>query len=186
VSSLHFNLNRPIHLARRNAFFERAAELLNIPILGLDLRTRLRLVDTILSLLQAAERHAFFAARSVDTSERERDFQRVLHLITDNAQSIDTMWQQQAHLVEEESSLCRFLGASPEQCVLPAMHYQRRAEDIHQGLWHVLQLVHVPYRQMHEAIREAMSAEERERYDRAYASFRQEVLTRFPVPAPGA
>ncbi len=182
MSRVHFNLNRPIHLARRDAFFERAAELLNIPIQDMELARRQTLAQTVLRLLQASERHAFFAARSADTIERERDFQRVLRLIIDNVESIAAMWLQQSNLVEEQSSLCRFLQTGPEQCVLPAMHYQRRAEDIHQGLSHVLQLLHVPYRKLQQTVSATLKPDERKRYKKAYAAFNEEARSRFPAP----
>jgi len=96
-------------------------------------------------------------------------------------QAVQAMMQHQAHLEMEESFLCQFLNTSSEQCVLPAMHYQRRAEDILQGLWNMLQLAHTPYRALQEANTQSMSADERNRYNKAYASFREEVNVRFSL-----
>jgi len=181
VNKSHFNLNRPIHLARRDVFFERAVEMLNMPLQELDILLRIKHAEMILSLLKTSESHAFFATRS-SASLQEHDFLRFLKLIADNVQSIHAMMQQQSHLEGEEGFLCQFLGATAEQCALPAMHYQRRAEDILQGLWHVLQLAHAPYRSLQKANYETMNDGERERYKKAYDSFRQEVTSRYTMP----
>jgi len=93
------------------------------------------------------------------------------------------MLQHQLHLEAEESFLCQFLSATPEQCVLPAMHYQRRAEDILQGLWNILQLAHTAYRNLQQVNIERMTEEERARYRKAYDSFRSDVMTRYIVPS---
>ena len=95
------------------------------------------------------------------------------------------MMQHQLHLEAEESFLCQFLNATPEQCVLPAMHYQRRAEDILQGLWNVLQLAHTAYRTLQAANLQKLTEDERARYRKAYESFRHDVTTRYPVPGVG-
>lgn len=185
LQKVHFDLNRPIHLARRDVFFERGIELLYAPLHKLSTATRLAHIEVILSLLKTAEKHAFFATQCNHTSPQELDFLRFLRLIFDNVQSVQAMLQHQAHLEVEESFLCQFLSAGPEQCVLPAMHYQRRAEDILQGLWNVLQLAHTPYRAIQHTNMQSMTDEEKARYRKAYESFREEVTSRYSLP-PGS
>ncbi|MFH0879466.1 MAG: hypothetical protein V2A34_07105, partial [Lentisphaerota bacterium] len=81
MRGMHFNLNRPIHLARRDVFFERAVELLNVPLQDMDIGIRLKHADMIMSLLKTAESHAFFATRA-SASQQEHDFLRFLKLIS--------------------------------------------------------------------------------------------------------
>lgn len=171
-----FDINRPIHLARRDVFFERAAELLYMPYQHLSTAQRIQHVETVLDLLQTAGRHAFFASQASQALPREQDLLRFLRLIADSVQSVHTMMQHQLHLEAEESFLCQFLSATPEQCVLPALHYQRRSEDILQGLWNVLQLSYSPYRSLQQANEQQLSPEEQQRYRKAYDSFRRDVL----------
>ena len=186
----HFDINRPVHVARRDVFFERAAELLYTPFQHLPTAQRIRHVETILALLKTSERHAFFAIQASSSLPREHDMLRFLRLIADSVQSAHSMMQHQLHLEAEESFLCQFLTATPEQCVLPAMHYQRRAEDILQGLWNVLQLAHNAYRGLQQANQDQFQPEERERYRLAYESFRQDVMMvstpREPAAPPSA
>jgi hypothetical protein len=183
VGKLHFDINRPIHLARRDVFFERAVELLYTPLQNLSTAERIAHAEIVISLLKTAESHAFFGIQSSGTIAQETDFLRFLKLISDNVQSAHSMLQHQLHLEAEESFLCQFLSATPEQCVLPAMHYQRRAEDILQGLWNILQLAHTAYRNLQQVNIERMTEEERARYRKAYDSFRSDVMTRYIVPS---
>lgn len=179
-----FNLNRPIHLARRDVYFERAVELLYMPTQELDTNQRIQHVDKAISLLKTSVAHAFLATKSAGTTNQEQDFLRFLNLVSHNVQSAHAMMQHQTHLEHEEGFLCQFLSATPEECALPALHYRRRADDILQGVWHLLRLAHRPYRDLQRANTEALPAEERKRYQRAYDSFRTEVASRFVAALP--
>jgi hypothetical protein len=182
VSKTHFDANRPIHLARRDVFFERAVELLYTPIQNMTTGERIKHAEVIMGMLKTSETHAFFALQSSGTVSQEADFLRFLKLVSDNVQSAHAMLQHQLHLEAEESFLCQFLSATPEQCVLPAMHYQRRAEDILQGLWNVLQLAHNAYRTLQTNNLQKLADDEKARYRKAYDSFRQDVTQRYSIP----
>jgi hypothetical protein len=180
--STPFHVNRPVHLARRDACFERAVELLYLPIQNMDTAARVRHVELILTLINTSERHAFYAVRALPGTQQEKDFLHFLKLISDNVNSVLAMMRHQLHLEAEESFLSQFLATTREQSLMPALHYQRRAEDILQGLWHVLRLAHSPYRSLQRACLEAMDGGERDRYNQAYTSFRSELI-RKPEPA---
>ena len=176
MSALHFDINRPIHLARRDAFFERAAELVYMPVSELDAQARMDHVSRVLQLMSTAQQHATFANRSDQATGPEQDFLHFLRLVAGNLRSVHSMALHEDHLEGEKGFLCRFLGAPPEECALPAMHYRRRADDILQGVWHLLRLAHPAYRELQQGNQQALTEEERERYRRAYQSFRQEVM----------
>lgn len=175
MTEAHLSLNRPVHLARRDAFFEKAVELLCAPIHEMDTVTRLRYVQQVMSLLKYSKNHTEYAARSPLAIARERDFQHFLELMSQNVQSVYAMMLNQSHLEEEESFLCQFLGTNQQECALPAMAYGRRAEDILQGLWHVLQYAIAPYRSLQKENLEAMNDTDKNRYERASRSIREEL-----------
>jgi hypothetical protein len=188
VTKNDFNLNRPIHLARRDVHFERAVELLYMPINELDTESRIRHVEKVVNLLSSAQHHAFLATKSAGTIQAEHDFLRFLNLMLHNVQSAHAMMQHQTHLEGEEGFLCQFLSAPPEECALPALHYRRRADDILQGVWHLMRLALRPYRELQRANTNSLSPQELARYRRAYQSFSAEVGERFsaatqPEPA---
>ncbi|HMO49871.1 MAG TPA: hypothetical protein PKE26_05905 [Kiritimatiellia bacterium] len=182
MSVKDFNLNRPIHLARRDAYFERAVELLYMPMQEMDTNERLTHVDKVLSLLKTAQFHAFFTTKSPRATQHEHDLLHFMQLISHNVQSAYSMMQHQSHLEGEEGFLCQFLDARPDECVLPAMHYRRRADDIFHGLWHLLRLGHKPYRNLQQTNVQSLSPPEQERYRKAYRSFREEIMLKFPSP----
>ncbi len=176
-----FSLNRPIHLARRDVYTERAMELLSTPVDALDTGSRIAHVEHALALWKTAQYHGAFASKGAEPLPRELDFVRFLGLVVHNVQSALAMMQHQAHLESEQSFLCRFLDASAEECALPALHYERRADDILQGIWHLLRLVHRPYHTLREAGIAALPEAGRARYHKACASFREEVMARYPT-----
>lgn len=178
----YFDRNRKVHLARRDAYFERAVQLLYTPIQHFSTAQKITHIEHILSLLAVAERHTFFAMQSSSSNPLERDFFRFIRLVRDNVQSALSMLQHQLHLEEEESFLCQFLSATPEQCMLPALHYQRRAEDILQGLWNILQLAHNAYHNLQQAGLDRLSPEERKVYQTAYDSFRSDLSALYIPP----
>ncbi|NCC51865.1 MAG: hypothetical protein EOM20_11690 [Spartobacteria bacterium] len=182
IEKSHFNLNRPVHLARRDIFFEMAVELLCAPFHEMSTTNALHHIENVLAYLQTATRHGTFAARSPLCSERERDFIHFLHLISQNVQSLHAMMLNQSHLGKEESFLCQFLNTNHEESALPAMAYGRRAEDILQGLWHVLHLALAPYRTLQLENMENLNEGERSRYERASASTRNELSERPNAP----
>ncbi|MBU0678883.1 MAG: hypothetical protein KJ626_12290 [Verrucomicrobia bacterium] len=180
----HFNLNRPVHLARRDAYFEVAVDVICRPVSDLDLESRIALAETTMFLLETSEKHAYFAVRSEDASQQENDFLHFLRLVSHNVQSFHSMMKHRAYLEAEESFLCSFLNTSPEDCALPAMHYQRRADDLFEGLWHALRQVFTPYRELQRQNIERMSEAEKDRYRIAYESIRQELATMISKDVP--
>jgi hypothetical protein len=172
--------NRPLHLARRDIFFERAIDLIGLPLESVPHEARALHVSHILSAFQHARLHAFFASRSGKATNRENDFLRFLDLKLNNVRSVDAMIQHQMELAEEEGFLCRFLDESPDQFALPALHYQRCAEDILLGLWHIISLAQAPYLSLRQDNWEAMTPEEQGRYQRAHQSAAVEAATEFP------
>lgn len=183
MTSNDFHLNRPIHLARRDVYFERAVELLYRPLQEMGTEERLGHVERVLGLLNTATVHATFAAKSGEGPDAEQDFLRFLNLITHNVQSAHAMMQHQSHLEREEGFLCHFLKATPEECALPALHYRRRADDILQGVWHLLRLAHQSYHQLQKRTTDQLAEEDAHRYRKAYQSFRTEVQERFSMQA---
>lgn len=182
MTTVHSHLNRPIHLARRDAFYERGIELLYLPLQEMDTNTRIVHLHRVMTVLETARKHAFFASRSPKLFPREPDFLHFLELIHDNVQSMHSMMEHQAHLEAAESFLCQFLNTTREQCQLPAMHYRRRAEDLMNGLWQLLRLSHAPYRALQQEFDNTAEADEKERYRRAFTSFREESQSRFLAP----
>ncbi len=172
----HLHVNRPVHLARRDVYYECAVELLNRPLHGMDLRERIRHVEHALALFKSAAHHARFAGRSPQAQAQEADFLRFMLLVTDQVGSLLAMTQQQTHFALEECFLGQFLRSQPDQLQLLPGHYQRRAEDIQEGICQLLQLAYQPYHDLYQANLQGLTEEEQVRYQQAYAGFRDDLL----------
>lgn len=167
-----FTLNRPVHLARRDAYFEHASNQINTPVNKLPTLERIQHTDRILEDLQHSVDHAFLAAQSPDATAAEHDFLRFIRLLQSNVGAVRTMLKHQLELDGAESFLCQFLSVSPHSHLLSAMQYQRRSEDLLDGLWQLLQHAHGPYRQLKEATIKQLPESEQSRYHLAFQSFR--------------
>jgi len=175
MSGQHFSLNRPAHLARRNAYYEKAAELLYQPLTNRPSDERLTRLRLIARLLKTAFNHARFAVMAPAATDTDRDFLEFIDLLRRNLSAIIFMTEHESFLTTEESFLCRFLQADANACELPARHYRRRTDDLMEGLLHLLRLAQTPFFDLQQSAREGMTEEEHTRYQRALDSFRGEV-----------
>ncbi len=187
-------INRPVHLARRDVYFERAVDLLRQPLDGAPTDSGLEHLERIIRLLRTALLHADRAARSARAIGEEHDCQHFLRLVLENVLSARALLRNQSHVESEEGGfLARFLGDGAGDQAFSAVTYRRRAEDVLLGLWQILRLSHAPYRTLQASNLEALTPGEKERYHLAFESFRGEVVRRFPplgdrgtAPAPSA
>jgi len=183
MDQVYGHLNRPVHLARRNAFLERAVELLFNPLDHLSAPAQIDVIDDIAGLLKGSKQHAFFATRSNQALPLEKDLIHFLDLMAESVDAAEAMLQHRQHLEQDEGFLCQFLHAAAEQAILPAVHYQRRAQDILHGLRHMLQLSQAAYHELRQKNMDTLDGTDRERYELAYSSAREEASTRFRSPA---
>ncbi|MDZ4197810.1 MAG: hypothetical protein U1E27_00840 [Kiritimatiellia bacterium] len=182
MSVLFREWNRPPHLARRDAAVERAVESIFRPVQTMSVTLRMSHVEYVLTLLQAACAHADRALRSRRTTEREREFSRFLDLILQNVKSVNALVKNQAHFESETACfLSGFLRENAEEALLSASNYQRRSEDMLHGLWQILSLSHAPYRALQEENLAGLTEEERERYHRGFACYREAFRALDPI-----
>ena len=184
MSESFADLNRAVHLARRDACVERAMELLYFPIESMGTHERIAHVGNVIALLECALEHATRAGGSDRAIAKEHDFRHFLLLILGNVESVYAFLKNQEHLESEEHSfLTQFLGISEDEVTLSATNYHRRAEDMLMGLWQVLRMAHGPYRSLQQQNTSAFDESDRERYQRAYLSFREELMAKYGVIA---
>lgn len=178
--------NRPVHLARRDACFERAMELLNVPAGDADSGDQLLRVRQAIDLMHSALDHARLAGRLGPVVEPEEDFLRYLALVIRNIESAAAFLENEAHLAHEDHSfLTRFLGVAAEESGLSALNYRRWGQDILMGLYQQIRMAHGPYRTLQQINARALSPDEQARYALAFESFQRDLASRYPFRAPG-
>lgn len=168
----HFEQNRPVHLARRDVYFERAAELISAEQQPFGPQVDIGRFEEILFLLRVARQHARFSVRDTGSNEIDEQFGRFINLLAGNVKAALSMLNLK-RMVESDTSFIAFLGANQASVALQAEEYQRRASDIVRSINNTLKLAGEPFEQLKVENSAAATDEEHERYDKARRHFAQ-------------
>lgn len=167
----HFELNRPIHLARRDVYFEKAADLISAQreVHGIDLRVED--YEEILFLLRTARLHARFSIRNVGKNENDEQFSRFINLLAGNVKAVLSMINLKGMVENTQGSSFSFLGVNQASAGLQAEEYQRRANDIVRSMQNTLKLAQEPFENLKVVNRDALTDDENARYEKARDHF---------------
>jgi len=166
MSADPFYLNRPVHLARRDLFYEQAGQLIEELPAHKKLEEQQEIAEKALALFYEARKHAQSANRSKKTSTEDQLFLDFLDTAVDNTQSITRMLRRQRAVESEGCPLGRFLG-SEDMGVKMSTHYRRCAAHILKGLLQVLRQAGRPYQELQRSCLAKMSATDKARYEKA-------------------
>lgn len=163
-----FHLNRPVHLARRDVFFEQARQLIQQLPARKSPTQKHAAAKKALALFQDALRHALAANQSMDASNEELLFANFLDAAVDNTQSIARMLRRQRAVESALSPLTAFLESEDTGNKMAA-HYRRCAAHILKGMLRVLPEADRPYRRIQKDAFEKMCPTDQARYEKARA-----------------
>lgn len=166
----HFKQNRPVHLARRDVYFERAAELISARQQSFQPEFDIEHYEEILFLLRVARQHARFSVRNTGSNEIDEQFGRFINLLAGNVKAALSMLNLK-RMVEGDTSFITFLGANQASVALQAEEYQRRATDIVRSIHNTLKLAEEPFEQLKVENSAAATDDEHERYAKARKHF---------------
>ena len=168
----HFEQNRPVHLARRDVYFEKAAKLISKR-LQRDLVLELNTDDyeEILFMLRTARQHAKFAIRNTEKNEHDRQFTLFINLLAGNVKAVLSMINLKGMVESSQGSSYSFLGANQASAGLQAEEYQRRATDIVHSIHNTINLAEEPFEKLKAENRVTSTEEENERYEKARNHF---------------
>ncbi len=169
----HFELNRPVHLARRDSSFEKAVALISSqqPAFGgvLDVDN----YEEVLFLLRTARQHACFAIRNAGRNSHDEQFSLFVNLLAGNIKAVLSMINLKGMVESTKGSSFSFLGVNEASAGLQAEEYQRRASDIVRSMQNTLRLAEEPFTNLKAENRASFSEEETLRYDKARGHFEQ-------------
>jgi hypothetical protein len=166
----YFKQNRPVHLARRDVYFERAAELIAAQQSSSVCEIKIGDYEEILYLLRVAREHARFAVRDTGSNETDEQFGRFINLIAGNVKAVLSMMTLK-NTVESDCSFFSFLGTNEASVGLQAEEYQRRASDIVRSINNTLMLAEEPFERLKVDNIAAATDDEQARYDKAHEHF---------------
>jgi hypothetical protein len=172
MSADPFHLNRPVHLARRDVFYEKAVERIRKIQTQKLLTEQHKTAEEALYLLREARRHAEAANLSEKTSEKNRLFVGFMDIAVDNTLSITRMLRRQAGVEGPDNPLDRFLSSSDAGAKMKE-RYRRCAAQILKGLLVSLQKAEKPFRDLRQTSLAKMSVVDKTRYEKAQKHFEE-------------
>lgn len=173
MSADPFHLNRPVHLARRDGFYEKAAQIIHRLPSFRDREEQQQAAEQALDFLREARRHAAAANLAFKTSHQSRMFAGFLDMLIDNTLSMVRMLQRQGLAEAPDSPSLQFLQ-SRETAARMSTRYRRCAAHILKGLIGILKAAEKPCHDLQQTSLAKMSLADKARYDKARACFEQE------------
>jgi hypothetical protein len=167
----HFEQNRPVHLARRDVYFERAAELIFAQQHAFTPEIKIEEYEEILFLLRVARQHARFSIRGERKNEKDEQFGLFINLLAGNVKAILSMLNLKGMVEGSDGSFSSFLCANHATMALQAEEYQRRANDIVRSIHNTLRLAEEPFRNLKDEHAASADKEDMERYGKAREHF---------------
>lgn len=168
----HVEQNRPVHLALRDIYYDRAARLLKDPrhvaLQGLDAAD----YEEILFMLRTARDHGHSAVRNNGKNEKDGQFCSFINLLAGNVKAVLSMLNLKRSVELEGGFFFSFLEANHASVALQAEEYERRARDIIRCILNTLELADAAAEGLKQANYEVFSEFERERYDKAVEHYK--------------
>lgn len=169
----HFQQNRPVHLARRDVYFEGAAKLIYKQQITYTPDICMGEYEEILFLLRVARQQAGFSIRETGKNGSDEQFGRFINLLAGNVKAVLSMMKLKETVESSEGSFISFLGANQASVALQAEEYQRRANDIIRSLHNTLKLAEDPFKLLKVENFDSSTDEEQQRYSTARKHFDQ-------------
>lgn len=169
----HFELNRPVHLARRDISFEKAIDLISSQQPAVGGGMEVDVYEEVLFLLRTARLHARFAIRNAGRGSHDEQFSLFINLLAGNVKAVLSMMNLKGMVERAKGSSFSFLGVNEASAGLQAEEYQRRANDIIRSMQNTLRLAEEPFEKLKSENRASFSKEEAQRYDKARGHFEQ-------------
>ena len=170
------DLNRPIHLGRRDAFMERAAEMFRKCLQESSAAKRAQHADATLYYLHSAFEHSVLASKSGKALPDEESMILVLRTLMFYLHAVIAVMENESQFRNRESRLWRFLMAHVKE---------HAAEDMTLGgaqllrdVAHFFDLVEAPYLRLRQDILKSMSAQDKSRYENARQTLKKHIGTR--------
>ncbi|MDD5677661.1 MAG: hypothetical protein PHW60_06660 [Kiritimatiellae bacterium] len=161
-----YDTNRPVHLARRDAFLEKATEVFSACQASMPYKQQSQQIDAALYCLQSAAEHGALAANATHTSPLELPFLLFIRMILFDLYSVRVIMENEHALKDRKSALWQFLHHNGK--TNNTISFERGGEQLLEDVAHLFRMAEAPFRDIQKTLTEGMNAGDRERYQRAY------------------
>ena len=171
-----YDTNCPVHLARRDAFLEKATEVFRACLADMPHKQRAQQIDTTLHCLQSAVEHGTLAANTTHTSPLEAPFLLFIRMVLFNLYSVRVIMENEHALKDRKSPLWQFLHRNGK--ANEVVSFARGGEQLLQDVAYLFSMVEAPFRDIQKTLAAEMNTSDRERYQRAYDGLKRHLQTK--------
>ena len=164
------NLNRPVHLGRRDVFLEKAIKLFPECLKALPVKKRLGHIDEVLHYVQSALEPATMAVKAERADPQEEALIVFLRLVFCYLHSARAMLQNESQLDNSRSPLWKFLHRDGKS--KSSINFTLSSKQLLQDVAHLFRMAEESFRDLQKKVIDAMIPEDRDRYQRAYANLK--------------
>lgn len=161
-----YDLNRPVHLARSNAFIEKARKLFQECTGKIPLKRRVQLIEGSLYYLQSALEHSTLAAKSTQANPLEESLAVFIRMMMVCIYSARLLLDNELQLGDSKSPLWQLLHRRGK--ITQTVQFARSGEQLLDDAAHLFKLSQDPVEDLRQALLEDMTDEARGRYKLAY------------------
>ncbi len=172
MSADPFHLNRPVHLARRDVFYEKAVVLVKKLPAQKQISEQRKTAEQALYLLREARRHAEAANLSEKTSAQSRLFVSLMDVVVDNTLSITRMLRRQSCANASDNPIDGFIGSAGTGEKMSG-YYRRCTALVLKGLLYMLQQAEKPFQALRQTSLAKMAVVDKARYEKAQKHFEE-------------
>jgi hypothetical protein len=166
------SLNRPVHLAGRDVFYDQAVKLLQGDLMNYPANDRWEKCRAITGFIQLAKEHADFAMRGMECSREEKLFLQFLVLLVDSAQALQVMTKHEHLLASDRELLRELLGQDTELIERSAVEHRQLAQNLIRETVQLIQMATTAFDKLKQKnLAEFDKDDARPRYQRAHDSF---------------
>lgn len=176
MNTTSYDLNRPVHMGRRDVFLERASELFRRCLKEKTDNKRLQHIETTVYYLRSALEHAVLAAKSSHASPMEESFVLFIRMVLFYLHSALAIIENETQLENKKSPLWKFLHQSGKDA--PTADFARGGEQLLEDVSHLFRMVEEPCSSLQKSLVESMEDQDRTRYDRAYEDLKGHIFSR--------
>lgn len=178
--NVFYDLNRPVHLARTYAFFEKTISLFQECAGKIPARRRTQLIDGCLYYLRATLEHAKLASKSTKTNPLELSFLTFIRLILISLYSARLLMDNELLLGDNRSPLWQFLHRRGK--VTQDVKFARNSAQVLEDVSHLFNVSREPLKDLQQHLLESMNEAEIARYKKAYEGLREHLIHSRRIP----
>lgn len=175
-----YDLNRPVHLARSNAFIEKARRLFHDCTGKIPPKRRVQLIEGSLYYLQSALEHSTLAAKSTQTNPLEESFAAFIRMMIACIYSARFLLDNEIQLGDNKSPLWQFLHRRGKATQI--IKFARSGEQLLEDAAYLFKVSREPIEDLQQAFLENMTSEARARYKLAYDGLHTHLIRSRQIP----